>query len=62
MGLKARRANSPHGKYSRTLVIPAGLKTGNESTLAANRLMLVDPRGEISEDNLLEFLEKYIEP
>jgi flagellar biosynthesis chaperone FliJ len=24
--------------------------------------MLVDPRGEIPEDDLLDFLEKYIEP
>ena len=62
MGLKTRRVNCPQGKYSKTLVIPAGLKTGKESTIAANRLMLVDPRGEIPEDDLLDFLEKYIEP
>jgi len=35
---------------------------GKEATLAANRLMLVDPRGEIHEDDLLEFLERVIEP
>jgi hypothetical protein len=62
VGLKARRVNHPHGKYSTALILPAGLKMGKESTLAADRLILVDPRGEISEDDLLEFLESYVEP
>ena len=62
MGIKARRANIQHGKYSQALVLPANLKKGKESTLAANRLILVDPRGEISADDLLEFLEAHIEP
>jgi len=62
MGIKARRANIQHGKYSAALVLPAALKKGKNSTLAANRLILVDPRGEITEDDLLEFLETYIEP
>lgn len=62
MGLKDRRSNIPHGRYSKALVLPAKLKTGKESTLAANRLILVDPRGEIDEEDLLEFLERYIEP
>lgn len=61
MGLKDRRSNVKRG-YSTSLVIPAKLKVGKESTLAANRLMLVDPRGEIPEDDLLDFLEKYVEP
>lgn len=62
MGLKDRRANIKHGQYSRALVLPAKIKKGTESTLAANRLILVDPRGEISEDDLLEFLERFVEP
>ena len=62
MGLKDRRTNIRHGQYSRALVLPAKIKKGEESTLAANRLILVDPRGEIPEDDLLEFLERYIEP
>lgn len=62
LGIKDRRSNIPHGKYSKALVLPASIEKGDESTLAANRLMLVDPRGEISEVDLLEFLEKYIEP
>lgn len=62
MGLKDRRSNIKQGKYSSVLVLPAPIEKGSESTLAANRLMLVDPRGEIPEGDLLEFLETYIEP
>ena len=62
MGIKDRRSNIKHGRYSQALILPAMLKKGKESTLAANRLILVDPRGEITEDDLLEFLETYIEP
>jgi len=62
MGTKTRRSNIKHGKYSFALVLPANIKKGNESTLAANRLVLIDPRAEINEEDLLEFLETYIEP
>ena len=62
MGIKERRSNIPHGRYSTALILPAYLKKGKESTLAANRLILVDPRGEIPEDDLLDFLERYVEP
>ena len=60
--LKAKRSNIKWGRYSTALVLPASIEKGEESTLAANRLMLVDPRGKIPEGNLLEFLETYIEP
>jgi len=62
MGLKDRRSNIKWGRYSSALVLPASIEKGKESTLAANRLMLVDPRAEIDEKHLLEFLENYIEP
>jgi len=62
MGIKSKRRNIPHGKYSKVMVIPAAIEKGDNSTLAANRLMLVDPRGEIPEHDLLEFLETFIEP
>lgn len=62
MGLKDRRPNIKHGRYSRALILPAAIEKGNESTFAANRLVLVDPRGEIPEEDLLEFLEDHIEP
>ena len=44
------------------MVLPASIEMGEKSTLAANRLVLVDPRGEIHEDDLLQFLEKFVEP
>jgi hypothetical protein len=62
MGLKAKRSNIKHGKYSRALILPANLQIGETSTLAANRLLIIDPRGEIEENDLLEFLENYVEP
>lgn len=62
MGIKDRRSNIKHGRYSTAVILPANIKKGPESTIAANRIMIVDPRGQISEDDLLEFLEKHIEP
>lgn len=62
MGIKAKRRNLKHGKYSRALILPAAMEKGAESTLAANRVMLVDPRGLIAEKDLLEFLEVFLEP
>jgi hypothetical protein len=62
MGLKDRRSNIKHGKYSLALVLPATIEKGQQSTLAANRLVLLDPRGEINEKDLLEFLETFVEP
>jgi len=49
-------------KYSRAVTIPAKLETGEFATLAGNRLIIIDPRGQIPAADLLEFLEKYIEP
>lgn len=62
MGIKDKRSNIKHGRYSNVLVLPASIEKGPKSTLAANRLILVDPRGEIDECDLLEFLEQYIDP
>ncbi|MBX5321366.1 MAG: hypothetical protein QHH12_04925 [Candidatus Bathyarchaeota archaeon] len=62
MGIKDRRSNIKWGRYSRALVLPVAIEKGEESTLAGNRLLLVDPRGEISAADLLEFLELYVEP
>ena len=60
--LKDRRSNIRWGRYSSVLVLPASIEKGRESTLAGNRLLLVDPRAEINEDDLLEFLETFVEP
>ena len=62
MGIKDRRSNIKWGRYSRAIILPAAIEKGVTSTLAANRIMIVDPRGEISEEDLLEFLEQYVEP
>lgn len=62
MGIKTRRSNIKWGQYSTVIVLPAAIEKGRESTLAANRLIVVDPRAEISETDLLEFLEKCVEP
>jgi hypothetical protein len=62
MGFKARRKNVPIGRSSKAMILPAMIKIGKESTIAGNRLILADPRGEIPEEELLEFFEKYVEP
>lgn len=63
MGLATRRRVTPRGAKgaSKSIVIPSQLKTGQTATIAANRLMIVDPRGEIHEDLLLRFLEEFVE-
>jgi hypothetical protein len=62
MGIAVRRRNQIIGGSSRFMNIPSPLEAGDESTIAANRLVLADPRGKISELDLLEFLETCIEP
>lgn len=62
MGIKDRRRLIRVGNYSTSVILPANLEKGEEATLAANRLILMDPRGEIDEAHLLEFLEEIIEP
>jgi hypothetical protein len=65
MGLKDRRTAIELGD-SIAITIPFVLidkeRKPKEVTLAADRLMIVDPRGEINEDELLEFLEEHLEP
>jgi hypothetical protein len=62
MGFAVRRKNRRIGRFSNFLNIPKPMEAGPESTIAANRLILADPRGEIPEHNLLEFMEQYVEP
>jgi len=57
-----RRKVIKTGKYSKCVVIPAQIKTGKTITMAGGRLILIDPRGEIPEDQLLDLLEKFVEP
>jgi len=62
MGLKTKRKILTVGRYSRAITIPAGLEVGEESSIAANRIMIIDPRGKIDPEDLLEFLETHVEP
>ena len=47
---------------SAVIAIPSQLKKGETVTVAADRLVLVDPRGEIPKEELGRFLESVIEP
>ena len=47
---------------SKAITIPANTVTGEEVTMAVDRIMIVDLKGEISEDELAEFLESYVQP
>jgi len=54
--LKTRRKVIAIGT-SHALTIPSQLERGSEVTLAADRVMLVDPQGEIAEDDLMGLLQ-----
>jgi len=41
--------------------LPAALEKGANSTMACNRLVLLDPRGQIPPSELLAFLEEVVE-
>jgi hypothetical protein len=62
MGLKDTRKIIRIGRYSNAITIPSALETGETASIAANRLLIVDPRGEINARDLLEFLEAFVEP
>lgn len=62
MALKAVRSNVKVGGTSIAMIVPSQLEIGRKSNIAANRLLIADVRGEISEDDLLVFLEEVIEP
>ena len=47
---------------SEGVTLPKELKKGPEVTYAGNRLLLMDPRGEVSAEDLLEFVERFVEP
>jgi len=62
LGLKDTRKIFRTSQYTKAITLPSKLKIGKVATLAADRLILIDPRGEIPEDKLLEFLERFVEP
>jgi hypothetical protein len=62
MGITDKRKIHRAGEFSKSVVLPAGLRTGTYATMAADRLVLIDPRGEIPADALLDLMEKHLEP
>jgi antitoxin component of MazEF toxin-antitoxin module len=61
MGVQKRRKVIKLGN-SRVISLPSQLEIGEYVTLAGNRILIVDPRGKISSEALLEFLEDKVEP
>lgn len=62
MGLSDRRRVQKVGKFSRSITLPAKLKVAETVTMATGRLVVVDPLGEIDPEDLLEFMQTYIDP
>jgi hypothetical protein len=62
MTIAVRRRNRTIGKVSRFLNIPMPVLAGEESTIVAGRIIVADPRGEIPESELQEFMEEFVEP
>jgi len=66
MGVKFRRAvyefKGRSGARSKALSIPPETVTENEHTGAIDYLVLSDPRGQIPEEVLHQWLEEVIEP
>lgn len=62
MTIAVRRKNRTIGKVSRFLNIPMPVIAGVESTIVVDRIILADPRGEIPEMELQEFMEEHVEP
>lgn len=59
--IKSRRRNYQLGG-SKAITYPGDVAVGEEATVAGNRLLLIDPKGEIDENDLADFLETQIEP
>lgn len=57
MGITGRRSITRAGKFSHVLTLPAKMAMGKTATLAATRLLLVDPQGEIEPEVLLLLLK-----
>ncbi|MCW4019674.1 MAG: hypothetical protein NWF14_00370 [Candidatus Bathyarchaeota archaeon] len=62
MGIATRRKVHKTGAYTSAITLPAALRIGKIATMACDRIIIVDPRGEIHEDDLLDFLEEEVEP
>ena len=47
---------------SKGITYPHVIAIGEESTLAGNRLLVIDPQGKVPPELLLKFHEQHIEP
>ena len=47
---------------TRMIRIPKGIQSGREASIVGNRVLLIDPRGEIDTESLLDFFEECVEP
>lgn len=47
---------------SRAVTLPGGIMIGEQVSMAANRLLLMDTTGQIPEGKLSEFLTEHLEP
>lgn len=59
--IKCRRRNYQLGG-SKALTYPSDVIVGEEASVVGNRLLIIDPRGEIDENDLMEFMENLVEP
>ncbi len=59
--LKSKRKIFRQGNGT-VITLPAALVKGDYTTLAANRVVLMDATGRIAEGDLLRFLEDEVEP
>ena len=57
----ARKLRNHEVGGSTLMVIPAAIEKGSYSSIAGNRILLVDPRGELDPKELLEFMEDEVE-
>jgi len=59
--IKTRRRTFPIGR-STGVTLPGGMDIAEEVSMAAGRLIIIDPTGRIPEDKLLQILGQHIEP
>jgi hypothetical protein len=59
--ISGRRRNYKLGG-SNAMTYPGDVVVGKEATIAGERLLIIDPQGEINENDLAEFMETHINP
>ncbi|KXA89408.1 hypothetical protein AKJ57_05345 [candidate division MSBL1 archaeon SCGC-AAA259A05] len=57
---RIRKAGS--NRASSYINVPSPVKTGEEVTIAVDRILIADPLGKIPKEDLHEFMEEFVEP